>query len=142
MKTRMKVVLASAVFVTCSSLTPIMAGAVDDNIPFTLHIKQYMQNSRVSEGRYQGATNVNNKWKVKMTYTNEGGPGDYTSFWLENYNGNNVSDVVTINVQDGTVYSPAKGEASQCTVYLTAENNRSNDVTYTVRGFWDEETGK
>ena len=28
MKTRMKVVLASAVFVTCSSLTPIMAGAV------------------------------------------------------------------------------------------------------------------
>ena len=33
-------------------------------------------------------------------------------------------------------------KASQCTVYLTAENNRSNDVTYTVRGFWDEETGK
>lgn len=43
MKTRMKIVLASAVFVTCSSLTPIMAGAVDDNIPFTLHIKQYMK---------------------------------------------------------------------------------------------------
>ena len=39
-------------------------------------------------------------------------------------------------------YSPAHSLASQATVYLTSENNNDNDVTYTVEGYWDEETGE
>ena len=53
-----------------------------------------------------------------------------------------MSDVVKTRVEDGTRYSPAYSLASQATVYLTSENNNDNDVTYTVEGYWDEETGE
>lgn len=54
----------------------------------------------------------------------------------------NVSDVVKTRVEDGARYSPAYSSVSQATVYLTSENNNDNDVTYTVEGYWDEETGE
>lgn len=112
----------------------------NDNIPFHLNIREHKQNSRTT-GRYRTTTNVNNKWKVKMTKSYEG-PGTYTNFWLELYNGKNVSDVVKTRVEDGARYSPAYSSVSQATVYLTSENNNDNDVTYTVEGYWDEETGE
>ena len=76
-----------------------------------------------------------------MTKSYEG-LGTYTNFWLELYNGKNVSDVVKTRVEDGARYSPAYSSVSQATVYLTSENNNDNDVTYTVEGYWDEETGE
>ena len=82
----------------------------NDSIPFHLNIREHKQNSRTT-GRYRTTTNVNNKWKVKMTNSYEG-PGTYTSFWLELYNGKNVSDVVKTRVEDGTRYSPAYSLAS------------------------------
>lgn len=126
------------VFLACVTMTSI--SAYDDNIAFTLGIKEYQANSRTS-GRYRETTNPNNKWKVQMTKTYEG-PNASTTYWLERYDGGNVSKAITINVNSGVMYTPAWSSASQATVYLTAENNNYNNITYTVQGYWDEETGK
>lgn len=139
MKSKLKIALAASVIGVCAGSANVLADVEtyaysNDNIPFHLNIQPHQHNARTT-------TNVNNKWKVKMTKSYEG-PGTYTNFWLELYNGKNVANVVATRVEDGARYSPAYSSASQTTVYLTSENNNDNDVTYTVEGYWDEETGE
>lgn len=131
---------AFAAFLALSAVSPIAAAYEDNDVKYHFNIGTYQSNSR-SSGRYRETTNTENKWKVKMTYTNEG-EGTYTTYWLEHYNGDNVSPAHTIRIADGTKYYSAWSSASKSTVYLTAENNNNNNITYTVKGYWDEETGK
>lgn len=69
------------------------------------------------------------------------GEGDktYTNFWLEVYNGDNVSTWRSVQQGAGVYRTAAYSDANQKNVYLTAENNNNNASIYTVQGYWDEE---
>lgn len=143
MKTRKRkyaMIAAFSAILGLSAVSPIAAAYEDNNVRFDFTIKAYQQNSR-EEGRYRGTSNVDNKWKVWMQESTEG-KGTYTTFWLEHYNGDNVSPAHSIREADGPCYYSAYSSASRSTVYLTAENNNYNDTSYFVKGVWDEETGR
>lgn len=114
----------------------------DDNWAYTLSVPDYQGNSTHTDGRYRQTTNTNNPWKIDQTSTTEGtgSSSNKTHYWLETYDGSNVSHGYDVSSSDGPIYKNAYGEASQATVYLTAENNNFNSDEFTVKGFWDEET--
>lgn len=117
----------------------------DDNIGFSFDIKPYYRNTRVndSQARYRQTTDPNNMWKVGLrTSTEYGGKGTITNFWLEDYNETNVSDDISAVQGSKVYYKVAYNKAAKKNVYLTAENNGYDSVTYHVTGVWDEETGK
>lgn len=131
-----KLIVSAFIALCASNVLPVAAS--NDNISYSFTIKAYQENSR-SAPRYRSTSNINNKWKVKMTRTLEGDK-TLTRYWLEGANGDNVSKSVDISIADGAVYTPAYSSASQRNVYLTAENNNRNGDEYTVSGYWDEET--
>lgn len=121
--------------------TDVMAG-IDGAYDFELAIKSKQANTRTT-GRYRSATNVNDSWKVNLeTTTENNNDSGITTFWLENYATDNVSTSHNVPSGSGDHYYAAGTSAAQMTVYLTAEdNNYSFTKTYTISGYWDEETG-
>lgn len=130
------IVLSLMIMFACT--TNVFAGDANHNFSFT--VGSYHKNGRNEVGRYRKTTNPNNAWKVQLVQSGEGS-GTITRFWLEHYDGENVSDGVNVTQGVGATYSPAYSSASQSTVYLTGENNNYNGASYSVSGYWDEETG-
>lgn len=112
--------------------------ASNDKWGFHYTIGPFQSNSR-SGARYRQTTNTNNKWKVNLQSSGEGG-GTITRFWLENKAKKNVSPSMKVKQGGGAYYSPAYSDASKKNVYLTGENNNYNGTKYSVSGYWDEET--
>ncbi|MGM0807466.1 MAG: DUF2712 domain-containing protein [Bacillota bacterium] len=120
-------------------LYPSISSAGYNEYGFEFTIKPQQGNSR-SEGLYRSTTNRNDAWLVNVNHSGEG-YYDFSTFWLENSGGTNVSPSRLVSEADPNLYTKAYDNASQTTVYLTAENNNYNNTTYGVNGYWDEETG-
>ncbi|MCD4839645.1 MULTISPECIES: DUF2712 domain-containing protein [Neobacillus] len=111
--------------------------ASDDNIGFSFTLKPNYENSYSGE-RYRQTTNPKNKWKVNLTYSSEG-VGTVATFWLDK-SGTRVSDVHDVAQGSGAHYYSAFSTANQSNVRLGAENNNASPNSYTISGYWDEET--
>ncbi len=117
-----------------------IAYASNDNIGYSFTIKPYFGNT-YSDGRYRQTTNTSNPWKVNMTYSGEGA-GTITTYWLAKFNSSHNVVSGTHNVVQGTGahYFTANSGAKKTNVCLGAENNNDSPNSYTVSGYWDEET--
>ncbi len=73
-----------------------------------------------------------------MSYTSKG-TGKIATYWLDK-SGTQVSNTVDVQQGGGSYYRSAKQTASKSYVCLAAENNNYTSTTYTVSGYWDEET--
>ncbi|MFQ7310803.1 DUF2712 domain-containing protein [Sellimonas sp.] len=76
-----------------------------------------------------------------MTYSSEG-KGTIATYWLALFNSSHTLASGTHNVTQGSGahYYSAKSNASKSNVCLAVENNNNTTNTYTVAGYWDEET--
>lgn len=112
----------------------------DDDHSYSFNIKANYANT-YSESRYRQTTNTKNKWKVNMTHSAEGA-GTITTYWLALFNSGHDagSDAYDVTQGTGAHYYNAYSNASQKDVCLGAENNNNSTNTYTVSGYWDEET--
>lgn len=135
-----RIVMAALAATMLIGMNASQAFASDDNIPYSFKIKANYANT-YSDEEYRQTTNTQNKWKVDMTYSEEG-EGTITTYWLAAYNSNHdkVSDTHDVTQGTGTHYYSAYSSASQRDVCLGAENNNNSSNTYTVSGYWDEET--
>jgi hypothetical protein len=111
--------------------------ASDDNIGFSFTLKPNYENS-YSASRYRQTSSSSNPWKVNLTYSSEGA-GTYATFWLDK-SGTRVSDVHNVKQGSGAQYYTAFSTANQSYVRLGAENNNLSPNSYTISGYWDEET--
>ena len=123
----------------CMLMSPAVSKADEDNYYYEFKIKANYENS-YSAARYRQTTNTSNKWKVNLLNSTEGNETK-TTFWLAK-DSNNALASGTHDVAQGTGahYYNAKANASQTDVKLGAENNNYSSNTYTVSGYWDEET--
>lgn len=138
-KTKKIIGLALAILSIATITIPnVFAGEENDN-PYGFHIDGWHNNSH-SKSRERYTDDPSDRWKVKLSTTGEG-KGTYTTFWLENYTGDNVSKTVDVKQGKGYYYRPSYRKGCRIYVYLTAENNNFNSTTYDVTGYWDEETG-
>lgn len=138
MKTRKILTLFIAVGAIATSMV-IPVYASDDNHSYSFYIGSYQGNG-YSDSRYRQTTNTNNKWKVDMTYSEEGA-GTKATYWLAILDGkNNASDFYDVKQGSGAHYYNALSNASQTDVVLGAENNNYDSNLYRVAGYWDEET--
>ncbi len=128
--------IAAVFVINCT--VPIYAA--NDNIGYSFEIKANYKNS-YSSSRYRQTKNTDNKWKVNMTYSGEG-KGTVTTYWLakDNFSRTRVSDTHDVKQGSGAHYYKAYKSASDTKVRLGAENNNDSSKTYTVSGYWDEET--
>lgn len=117
--------------------TSSVALASNDNVGYSFTLKANYGNTYSSE-RYRQTENTANKWKVNMSYTSEG-TGKIATYWLDK-SGTQVSNTVDVKQGGGSYYRSAYQTASKSYVRLAAENNNYTSNTYTVSGYWDEET--
>jgi hypothetical protein len=111
--------------------------ASDDDHDFSFTLKPSYQNN-YSGSRYRQTTSSSNPWKVDFTYSSEGA-GTYATFWLDK-SGTLVSGTKTVKQGSGAKYYSAYGQASGSNVRLGAENNNNSPNSYSISGYWDEET--
>lgn len=138
MKKKLKFVFVFALCLALYATSDVLAA--NENYSFSFSIKSWNGNTR-SGGRYRQTTNAYNAWKVNLVKSTEGAGNPITRFWLETYNGTNVSPAHNVNAGSKNHFYAANSSASKATVYLTAENNNFTGQTYSVSGYWDEETG-
>ena len=119
-----RIVMAALAATMLIGMNASQAFASDDSIPYSFKIKANYANT-YSDKEYRQTTNTQNKWKVDMTYSEEG-EGTITTY--------------DVTQGTGTHYYSAYSSASQRDVCLGAENNNNSSNTYTVGGYWDEET--
>ncbi|WP_194191323.1 DUF2712 domain-containing protein [Clostridium chrysemydis] len=121
-------------------MIPGVANAKDNDVSFSFMIDSYKGNTN-SDFRKRETVHYDNPWKVDMYSSNETSNGNsYTNYWLEKYNGSNVSATQKVQVHGGARYFDAYESACKVDVALTAENNNYNNSRYKVTGIWDEET--
>ena len=77
--------------------------ASDGNYGYLFTIHAYKTNTR-SDGRYRQTKDPENRWKVSMTQSNEPGGRTWTTYWLEGYDGSNVSGSVDVLENNGPYY--------------------------------------
>lgn len=99
----------------------------------------YNQNPGTSSSRYRETTNKKNCWKANMTYSAEG-QNTVMNFWLAKKTVN-ASDKVPLRVGGVTKYRYAYDNAAKTNVNLKAINNNYVPRSYSISGYWDEETG-
>lgn len=114
--------------------------AADNNISYKFKIKANNQNS-YSYDEFRQTYNMENKWKIDLRYSGEG-DGTISTFWLaKSSNFQRVSGVFNVKEGSGAHYYRASSLASNHTyVSFGAENNNTTTKTYTISGYWDEET--
>lgn len=126
--------------VTSFSLTAFAAN--NDNIAYSFKMKANLGRS-YSSSEYRGTLNPKNSWKVNMTYSDEG-TGTAAIYFLASANiltRTQLSDAYTVKQGSGAHYYAAYAEASERNVALGCKNNNDVAKSYTVSGYWDEETG-
>lgn len=140
MKKNKKMIMLGLSLTAILGMNTLSAFASDDDIGYSFTIKANYGNT-YSDSRYRQTSDSDNKWKVNMTYSSEGA-GTITTYWLALFNGSHtvVSDTHNVKQGSGAHYYSATSGASQKDVCLGAENNNNSPNTYTVSGYWDEET--
>lgn len=139
-----KKVLVSLLLVACigtTFATPAFAG--DDNIPFSFTMKESGKKSYLSGSRYRETTRKNNPWKVEMTYSSEG-KGTVAQYFLASGSSigrTQLSDIYSVKQGAKPGYYKAYASAEKRNVTLGVKNNNIVPKSYTVSGYWDEETG-
>lgn len=119
--------------------TGISVNASDDDIDFSFTLKANYANS-YSYGRYRQTTSKYNPWKVNLAYSSEGA-GTKARFWLANSNTfDRCSETYIVTQGSGDHYYSAWENAAEKRVSLGCENNNDTSKSYTVSGYWDEET--
>ena len=81
-----RIVMAALAATMLIGMNASQAFASDDSIPYSFKIKANYANT-YSDKEYRQTTNTQNKWKVDMTYSEEG-EGTITTYWLAAYNSN------------------------------------------------------
>ncbi|MFZ7121545.1 MAG: DUF2712 domain-containing protein [Eubacteriaceae bacterium] len=103
-------------------------------------VPAYKANVRSTDYYYRGTGNTQNAWKVALVTSNEPGGNTCSNFWLEVFDGSNVSSTRLVQEAAGDYYTAAYQTASYASVWLTCENNNNNNNVYENTGYWDEET--
>lgn len=78
-----RIVMAALAATMLIGMNASQAFASDDSIPYSFKIKANYANT-YSDKEYRQTTNTQNKWKVDMTYSEEG-EGTITTYWLAAY---------------------------------------------------------
>lgn len=117
------------------------AYAYDNDIGYSFIVKANGASSYSSNSEYRGATTTATPWKVNLTYSAEG-TGTYMRFFLAKSGilSTQASDHHDVKQGSGAKYYRAYEIANQTTVKLGAKNNNLVSNTYTISGYWDEET--
>ena len=127
--------LCFIVLTVLSISLPVFAS--DDNIGYSFDLDAGYLNS-YSTGRYRQTTNLENQWKVKMTYHSRSTTGKATYWLARSGDKERVSNTVDVKCGTSAKYRDAWSGASQATVCLGCENYLNQ--TAEVSGYWDEET--
>lgn len=137
MKRKVMIIFAMAMIIAMNTMTVF---ASNDNYGYSYTVKAEHGNTYTTS-QYRQTTNTKNKWKVDMTYSGEG-VGTVTTYWLALFNDSHgvVSGTHNVKQGSGAHYYEATSGASQKNVCLGFENNNYSTNTYTVSGYWDEET--
>lgn len=138
-----KVISISMCVVAVSTLMipSVFAAYKDNNIGFSFRIQGSVDNAQAPKSEFRNTSDNSNSWKVQMSKSGEG-QHTITNFWIVNKNGRSASSEYSIKQGDSARYREANDNGDHINVYLTAENNNfMSSKTYTVTGYWDEETG-
>ena len=127
------------IFTLCVGTATCSYAATDDDIAFSLGVKALKANSYTGQ-QLRSTTNPKNSWKVNFKSSTET-KGTISTFWLVNTSHSAVSAKQDIKVGSSPLYSPAYSSANKTNVKLAVENNTNTTENYTVKGYWDEETG-
>lgn len=115
--------------------------AGDDNVAFSFTMKADMKKNYTGD-RYRETTRTNNPWKVNMTASTEGKHTQAYYFLASNgIRRIQYSDQHLVKSETGDHCYKAYAEASKQGVSLGCKNNNDVNKSYTVSGYWDEETG-
>ena len=132
----------SAMSILVAGVAQVNAGKTN-NYEFHFNIKAN-QGNIFSEKRERSTKDPKCAWMVDFTKSTEdaGGKACKTRFWLEKAGifGKQVSDDHDILEGSGRKFYASTKSGTQCDVKLGAENNNYNAKTYSVTGYWDEET--
>lgn len=109
---------------------------VPKSTSYTYKINANHENTRSANSKYRNTSDTNNKWGVALTSSSEKAERSITRFWLERYDGTNVSSALNVRIGEGVYVNSTYSSASFSSVYLTAENNNYNNSTYNVSGKW------
>lgn len=131
--------MALLVISTISINTLVANAAVNDKHDYLFTIKASEGTSRYSNGNLR-STYDNNAWKVNLEVSGEG-DGTATKFRLCLKDNSGASAWHSVIQGSGDHYYSATDAADATTVYLQGKNNTSTTKTYTISGYWDEETG-
>ncbi|CAH0301514.1 hypothetical protein SRABI134_04666 [Peribacillus sp. Bi134] len=147
MKKRKGRVIALGTILACSiGLGTLSVEAGNENSVYSFKIKKE-QDNEYTRTKYRQTTTERNTWKVRMYHSQEG-TNTYTTYWLEKSTGTNVSPSAKVKAGSGGLnsgrnhYVKGNAGANATEVRLTAENNNYSSNTYSVDGYWDEETGR
>ncbi|MFR5876114.1 MAG: DUF2712 domain-containing protein [Eubacterium sp.] len=148
------IVLFVMLLITATLSAPIMGMAyVNNNYSYTFNIPVGGR-GHCTTSKYRSTTNIQNTWKVNMSYSDEptkahpdGSTQTASKFLLgakkdgDKYY-STASSLYTVLEGSGNHYYPTKSNASKADTRLYAEDNGGATSEYTVKGTWDEETGK
>lgn len=115
----------------------------DNNIGYSYSVPGG-QNWGFSDAEYRGASDTSVPWKVNFTYSSEGA-GTCMQYFLagtEWFSPSKLSDYKLVKQGSGAKYYRAYDSAYKRDVRLGARNNNNVSNSYTVSGYWDEETEK
>lgn len=128
--------LISSIFISASA-------AETNSFPYSFKMKADQGKSYSKDLNYRGTGKTSVPWMVNMTFNAEG-EGTKAQYFLASSSTpyENVSAYKTVTQGSGAKYFHAYSSANKRTVQLAARNN--NDVTksYTISGYWDEETAE
>ena len=137
------IVIALLVVSAISASSLVAMASVDENIEFSFSVTAHNSITQETDGRYRSTSDNNNAWKVRLITSTETdatkGCGSYFCLGLENEE--LASAWYLVERSSGAHYYPTNDEADFETVYLQCKDNNNSSKTYTVGGYWDEETG-
>lgn len=134
------IIMALLVIMTLSVNTLVAYASADSEFDYLFTIKASQAVSRYSDGHFRSTYNNNNAWKVNLEVSGEG-DGTATSFRLGLSDNSGGSEWHAVAQGSGDHYYSATDAADWTTVYLQGKNNNNTTKSYTISGYWDEETG-
>ncbi len=120
------------------------AYSYDNNYYFSFTVGDHQKWGYIGSSQYRGTKYVETPWKVNFMTSSEG-TGTIMQFFLLNNSWidyRKYSDYKDVKQGTGDKYFHAYDEANQKDVRIGARNNNYVPNSYTVSGYWDEETAK
>lgn len=118
----------------------VSAYGSDNNIPYSFTVPGN-QGSNYSSAEYRGNSGTEVPWKVNFTYSSEG-TGTVMQYYLSGPWWSKQSDYKSVSQGSGAKYYHAYDSAKNMDIAIAARNNNYNNYSYTISGYWDEETAK